>query len=905
MRINARLALRGVVFMLVAALVATVAVVLAAPSATANHGTAGLDARPETATRGVGTQHTIEARLVTLCTPSSGSDPDCTPASRTSTSGAVTINFENENGPNDPDGGTSLDTPDRQCSLAGAQNSCSMSYTGTNRGTDVWRVWIDHTSPDTSEGRNESTAPGTSGCGAAPNTEPDCTDVVEVTWIAGPPARLDCDDQGPPDTEREVNDPGGPGSNEVYNCFATDEFGNPVADADPNTSGTQNIVVRGEVENGVNDPDADDGASYDTPDYSCTISTGPTTTNPNALPFGQCNITVTQNELETGTAEICFWIGEGEGAALCANEPTGENQAADGSDTGNDRADQVEKAWGFRSADQGGLDAEPETATNPTGQNHTITATVYDQFGSPIGGNHTIKFEFFQGSPTDADGNTPNTPDASCTTGGNASCAVTYTSSTQGTDMICVWYRTPDPAMAGTSTSNPTCDGEQRDDPDDDPAGQDAPQPSGDRIDVVQKTWGPGGATGPRLDCEPETDNNPTGSAHSITCTARNAQNQGVAGVFIDVEATGANDPDNANSPTSPDFSCTTVADNAQTPANEAGTCSFTHGGGSQSTANAGTTTYRAWVDADNKNETTEADATEGRNETATPGATAEPDGTDVVEKTWQAPGTGARTIDCEPENDTNPTGTQHEVTCTVRNTSNLPVENVSVTFTETGVGQFVGDTVKTTDNTGRVRATTTSNERGTQTITGTLTEDTGEGEPGDVDECDRPANDPQGAPAGACSDSVTKNWGSTPKGACARAGAILGTDGDDVLVGTNADDVICGFGGNDTLRGVGGDDVLLGQAGDDTLEGGDGADTMKGGTDGDVLEGGTGKDILRGGSGSDTLKGNKGHDALRGGKAADSLRGGRGNDNNNGGNGRDFCRDNSGRNIFRSCENR
>ena len=84
--------------------------------------------------------------------------------------------------------------------------------------------------------------------------------------------------------------------------------------------------------------------------------------------------------------------------------------------------------------------------------------------------------------------------------------------------------------------------------------------------------------TATRLDCTPETDSNPIGTSHTITCTATNASNAFVNGALIDVEFSGANDPDNADSSASPDFTCTT---------NNQGVCSFTHGTGGVIPANA------------------------------------------------------------------------------------------------------------------------------------------------------------------------------------------------------------------------------------------------------------------------------------------------------------------------------
>ena len=476
------------------AMFAVLLIPFAGPAA-ANHGDRDLDAEPENPTLGVGATHTITARLCENDPTNVEAPNNCdTNAPADQDSGAIRIHFENENGPNDPDDSPSRTSPDATCNIfpvSTTPSSCSISYVGLNAGTDTWRVWIDHDSSqatdnsDPAEGRNETTTPGAPGntCGDIPGpAEPDCTDVVQVTWAEGGPARLDCDDETGPDTERETNASGGGQSNETYSCEVRDAQGNLTGDGDPNTTGVQRFRVHGEVENGVNDPQQD-GATYATEDYGCFVGR-PNTTDEEE---GKCEITVTQAEGELGTAEICFWVGtldEQTGSAACGSETTGESQAFDGSDTGNDLADQVEKTW-------------------------------------------------------------------------------------------------------------------------------------------EQRNEGP--AT--QLNCEPENVTRERTEDRTITCTASNSGG-GVPDVNIDIEATGANDPDdpNANSPEDPDFTCTTGS---------AGSCQVVHEGAESN--DLGETIYRAWVDSDNDDTTTEADETEGQNEGTDAGANEEPDTTDVVKTTWVA----------------------------------------------------------------------------------------------------------------------------------------------------------------------------------------------------------------------------------------------------------------------------
>lgn len=572
------------------------------PPAMANHGQATLNVRPESVSRPLDATHTLTAELDQPVTVERGS---------------VNIDFENQSGANDVDG-TTFDSPDLTCTIAARERSCAVTYTGTVTGRDLWRVWIDHdgrdvtVEADRTENRNETRDAGDGGTvcnGAGSGGEPDCTDVVEVLWGTG---ALDCDDAEGPDAERQTNPSGGGAvSNEVYTCTLTDATSRPDADR----------VIRAEVVNGINDPDLTDGASYETPDYRCTSGDGTQGTT-----AGACQITVTQNETEAGTAQICFWAATVEdGALLCSDEATEEGQEADGSDVGNDLADAVEKTWAERGAAGGGVDAEPESATSGFGT-HEITTSIYDQFGAPFNGDTTVFLEFFRGSPSDTDGNSPESPDLTCTTTNDSVCTAAYSqAATGGTDLVCVWTNVA-PQMDGTNNEG-TCDGEGSTDADDAAGTADAPDAAGDDVDIVQKIWqNPTSAVA--LECTPETQNARRNTSPGITCTATDAAGLPVAGAEVDAEAVGVNDPDAADAPVPPDFSCVTGTQ---------GTCSFQHGPQGVGTTDVqGQTVYRAWIDADNDNATTEADAAEGTSEVSLPGG-AEPDDTDVVSIAWTA----------------------------------------------------------------------------------------------------------------------------------------------------------------------------------------------------------------------------------------------------------------------------
>ncbi len=108
--------------------------------------------------------------------------------------------------------------------------------------------------------------------------------------------------------------------------------------------------------------------------------------------------------------------------------------------------------------------------------------------------------------------------------------------------------------------------------------------------------------------------------------------------------------------------------------------------------------------------------------------------------------------------------------------------------------------------------------------------------------------------------------------------GAVLGTNGRDVLAGLAGNDIIKGFGGNDILRGdgnsrnpqsnsAGGDDIIFGGGGRDRIGGKGGNDILYGGLANDIIYGDGGNDIIRGGKGKDTLYGDtargKGNDTF------------------------------------------
>lgn len=893
----------------------------------------------------VGTTHTLVATV----------DPG--PATGPTLPGGedIEVDFEIESGPHDEDGNTP-ESPDFTCIVpesppsdpTESTNTCTVSYDGSFTGTDVIRAWIDHGSSDASveadpaELEEDDDFPGTGeGC-QVPFGEPDCTDVVSTTWGPGGAARLDCDDHSGPDTERETN-PGGAGehSNEYYICSVQDAFGNPVSGS---------ITVRGEVKNGVNDPDIDETPpdSYNRPDYVCATS------------GGFCQMTVTQSEDDNGTAEICFWVGNAtQGASFCGSEQVDETE-------NNDLADAVESTWTPGVDSPSSVDAEPETDVNEVGLSHTITGTVFDQTGGAFSGSTTVRFEFFNGSPSDTDGNTPFTPDMTCNTSGGTSCTIQYTqSTTAGIDRICT-FTTRTPAMTGDQT-NGTCDidgagataPEDINDPDDQPGSFDAPEPRNDSVDVVRKFWRGKPAT---VVVDPASDTGSVGTCNEFTATVTDAANVAVPGVILDIEqthtATAPNQPQvgfcTPDDGTRPNPSSVNESRGDLRAPDETPDQPGTAGGETvELTDQNGKVTFGIRVAPANNSDgsgNVSVNVFYEENDNDDPEGTGEPSAT--ATKTW-VKGEG-RNIDCEPEQDTNQTGTNHVVVCKVTDRFGEALQGEGVTFTEDGQGQFTSNQQQTTDAAGEARATVTSAQPGTQSVTGTLTDDVQGNEPSEVDDCDRGAGDPAGAPAGSCADSVGNTWtrgnannlnlsparatnrpgtqhrltatvtddngspvsGATVTWSASGVGRFVTTEtttdanGQAQATITSSEKGTtrvsataggCQQGGDCTdsaiknwgprrcdIFGTSGRDVLRGTSRAETICGFGGNDTIVGRGRGDIIEGGAGHDLLKGGNGGDTIKGGGGNDDLLGNRGKDSLRGGRGRDDLNAGIGND-----------------
>jgi hypothetical protein len=717
---------------------------------------------------------------------------------------SVEIDFEVA-GPGDPEtpDADSPTTPDLTCTINPNGTSCQVSYSSTVVGTDTIRGWVDHDKDNATLTGIDVTEGQAEATSPGSVTEPDITDVVSKTWFSGLAAGARLDCDDASGNDTETNPVSGPNATETYTCTVFD-----VA-TDPDTP-LGGVVIDAENLNGVNDVDNGTAAP---PDFTCTtVTTGAGT--------GTCTVTVAASESQAGSADICFWIdedndndvntgGEEADGGLCDTEAVGDPEL-------DNKTDKVNKTWAAPAVTT--ITVTPDSDVNQTGTSHTATATVLDQFGNPV-----------QGVNVDwrvTGRNTVTTNDT--TTNAQGQVTLTYTDTgavgTAGNDLI--------RACTDQVTEDDDCGGALD---------------AGEVQDTADKRWIPEAITAADVEIDMEGCNgnladftdttggdawdaaaqpNPVGTTHEVCASAKTAGGEVLEGSTITFTSSGPGH--------------------------------FADSGGANHT-DLGTTT-QVVIGADGYAHIFLHSTQSGtQSVTATLGSAS-----DTGTKPWTA--LAGRVINAEPETDTNPPGTVHEIVATVTDQFGNPVSGVQVTFTETGPGTFRtgGSTfTATTDASGQARAevTTLATETGTQEITASLT--TGAG----VDECERAAGDPAGAPAGVCSDTVTKIWSEAPH--CPgfegdTRNQIIGTPGDDVLIGTDGPDIICGLGGDDTIRGRRGADVIRGGAGNDVISGGRGNDLIRGGGGDDTMRGRAGRDRLFGGPGPDTAIGGKGIDLCR-----------------------------------------
>ncbi|HVE75950.1 MAG TPA: hypothetical protein VND22_04180 [Actinomycetota bacterium] len=495
--------------------------------AEANHGTRVLEVSPETDELTAGDDNVLYARVY------DGSNPDTDIPNPTDTVTApihnpfpadagqtITVDFEVTQGPGNRDGNSDYRSPDASCAISPGSSTCDVTLESLGGGgTDIIRAWIDEDNNnatfegDPTEGRYSGptdcqfspatdTTPPTPIAEADPEVPPtlscpptaipvpgrdaeaDSTDVVSVSWSRTPvPTTLDCRF-----SEGEDGVAPATGSNTAISfiCRLIDDEGQGM-------SGQQ---IDAENMGGVNDGDNAAANPADRNPF-CTTGDG-----------GSCEGTFTASEGQAGTADICFWHDSDAGGpdnGFSATDPADgglcdEETLVDETGT----TDKERATWQTRLFTT--LDAEPELMGRTAGTTHTVTITAFDQFSEPFRGLSEVFVEFFQGSPNDPDGNSPNTADRSCDMvnqpdGNGTTCTVTYVSDGEaGTDLMCAWVPTATPTMAGTSPTG-TCSGEGR-----------PSETVRSELDVVQVSWGQGGPppTSPPPTTPPPTTPPPT-----------------------------------------------------------------------------------------------------------------------------------------------------------------------------------------------------------------------------------------------------------------------------------------------------------------------------------------------------------------------------------------------------------
>ena len=527
------------------------------------------------------------------------------------------------------------------------------------------------------------------------------------------------------------------GSSHTFVC-TVHQGGSPVSGVEVDVEAT-----------GANDQDDD---TRNSPDFSCT-TTGQS---------GSCTIThgpggfgTTSN---TGVTVYRAWIDkDDDDRTIEADATEGVNEFGQpGQRREPDDTDVIEKTW-----QRAPLDCSPEQDGNPTGTSHTVTCRASQAGGgAPPQGTHIVAEAIGANDPDSGD--TPQTPDFECRTNQEGVCSFTHGPGGNGSTNFegITRYR----AWIDQDNANSTVEADQSEGRDE--VAQPGAQEESDNTDVVEKTWT---RTPQTLTMTPESDTASVGTCNPFTITVLGSDGQAVSGVFVDLEQRHERASNQTNDDEPQVFFCTPRQGDGPNPSG----VDQTQGDldpPDESPDNRGTAGGETLSPPDGSGRVTigigiePANGSDGSGnvnlvaffETDDDNDPEPGEPQDSSTKTW-VPQEG-RTITCLPETDTNPANTQHVVTCTVRDRFGAPVEGEGVTFTEEGTGDFTSRGARTDAN-GEVRAVTTSTAAGAQTITATLDRDLQGAEPGEVDDCDRPANTPQGAPAGACSDTVNKTW--------------------------------------------------------------------------------------------------------------------------------------------------
>jgi len=474
----------------IVSLAALSALLVSAPQAQAAGET--LQVSPEVSTVLGGTPVTLTARL------------------STNASSSTPVNFQVLDGPATPRTHT--------CTIESGTDNCPVTFSSDLQGSSAIRGYIGSTPDDPDEGRlanakgpiqapvvdvglieggpdadcriadgdAQTCTTGTVSEGS--KSEPDGTDVVQITWKTFAAARLDCDDSDPANGEDvEYHPP--TLRTETYTCtlLSLDDPPVPIPGAFIDAAF-------------LSGPGADASTAAEgvvDVDDLCPQGTDAT---------GRCTGTVTIPGTAKGATVVCFWAEPGHpevrndrfsltGADIdgggCDDEPVDEPE-------GNDLTDAV--LFDVNDPRASGLDAGPELAVSGPGSRFVFAARVWDQFSNPFLGDTEIRAEYFAGSPLDTDGNTPASPDTTCRTGNQGMCSfpATASQSALGTNLVCVWINTDlhdvdEMVGNGGDTADGSC-GDSDDnrfdevptDPSSDGNGETLPQPVTDGRDIIR-----------------------------------------------------------------------------------------------------------------------------------------------------------------------------------------------------------------------------------------------------------------------------------------------------------------------------------------------------------------------------------------------------------------------------------
>jgi hypothetical protein len=612
---------------------------------------------------------------------------------------------------------------------------------------DTTTVEFTRQSPSPSESPSQSTSPSQS---QSPSQSPSATATATTTQSPSTSPST-----ASPSTSASGTSPSGsPTPVQTLNCEPETDT-NPVGSSHTfvctvNEGSSPRSGVRVDVEaTGAND---NDGDSRNSPDFTCT-TTGSS---------GSCAITHgpggSGTTSDTGTTVYRAWIdSDNSDATVEADATEGVNEFNQPGQRGEaDNTDVVEKTW-----QRAPLDCTPEQDGNPTGTPHTITCRASQAGGgAPPQGTHIVAEAVGANDPDS--GETLETPDFDCRTNQEGVCSFTHGPGGFGTTNFegVTRYR----AWIDVDNSNSTVEADRSEGRDE--GANPGATPESDETDVVEKTWT---RTPQTLTMEPESDAASVGACNAFTITVLANDGRAVSGILVDLEQrhdrAGNQTPDDEPrvgfcTPTTGDGPNPSAVDQTQgdlDPPDESPDNLGTAGGETlTATDSNGRVTIGITVEPANGSDGTGTVNLIAFFETDDDNDPEQGEPQDSSTKTW-VPKEG-RTIVCLPESASNPVNTQHTVTCTVEDRFGDPVEGEGVTFTEEGEGDFTSRGARTDAN-GQVTAVTSSSTPGNQTITATLDRDLQGAEPGEVDECDRPAGTPANAPAGACSDTVSKTW--------------------------------------------------------------------------------------------------------------------------------------------------